>query len=54
MWEKEKMLVTTIFSFYYILSRINSAIWASFDLLSGNAFSLDLAKILLFGKDFCF
>ena len=53
LWEKEKMLVTSIFSFPTMFSTIPKT---SFDILfksflsSANAFNLDLSKILSFGK----
>ena len=53
MWEKEKMLVTSIFFFSRIVFysvRINTAIWATLIFSSANYFNLDRSKILSFGK----
>ena len=50
MYEKEKMMVTSIFSFSYdvFYPQINKF---QFILLSANAFNLDQSKILSFGKE---
>ena len=48
MWEKEKMLVTSIFSF---TPEKNSCFKVTFILSSANAFNLDQSKNLLFGKE---
>ena len=54
LWEKEKMLVTSIFSFshsvFYPVSDRNHHLSYSFFLSSANAFNLVTCKILLFGK----
>ena len=50
-WEKEKMLVTSIFFFskmFSILSEAEIVILPTFNLSSANASSLDRAKILFF------
>ena len=49
MWEKEKMLVTSIFSFPHIVFYLSCNKLQ--DLLSANAFKLELSKILSFGKE---
>ena len=52
-WEKEKMLVTSIFSFshnvFYSYHKTNFNI--SFILVFANTFNLDFSKILSFGKE---
>ena len=55
MGEKEKMLVTSIFSFshdvFYSIKKRKIVILATFYLASANAFNLDTSKILSFGKE---
>ena len=53
MWEKEKILVTSIFTFSHSVfySIIEIVILATFNLLSANAFNFVTSKILLFGKE---
>ena len=51
--EKEKMLVTSIFSFSHNVfypRKTNLKFLVTFDLSPTNAFNLDMANILLFGK----
>ena len=53
MWEKEKMLVTNIFSFshnVFYISQANFSFCSTFILSSANAFNFGLSKILWFGK----
>ena len=54
LWEKEKMLATSIFSFshnvFYSFKK-NIIILATSDLLSADAFSLVQPKMLSFGKE---
>ena len=53
LWEKEKMLVTSIFSFsamFSILINREIMILAMFNLSSADAFNLVTFKILSFGK----
>ena len=54
LWEKEKMLVTSIFSFphsvFYSMKK-KIIILATFNLSSVNAFNSVMFKILLFGKE---
>ena len=55
--EKEKMLVTRIFSFptmFLTLLNTNLNFWVTFILLSANDFNLYQSKILLFGKELNF
>ena len=52
--EKEKLLVTSIFSFSHNVSypsQDNFWFWITFILLSANPFNLDWCKILSFGKE---
>ena len=51
-WEKEKMLVTSIFSFSHSVSYSKRyiIILETFNLSSANAFNLVMSKILSFGK----
>ena len=55
-WKKEKMLVTSIFSFShniffpFIKKKKKINFWVTFIFLSANAFTLDKSKILPFGK----
>ena len=52
LWEKEQILVTSTISFYHNVSiplMAAKLISSTFNMLSANAFSLDLPKILLFG-----
>ena len=52
--KKEKMLVTSIFSFstmFSTLSKTEIIIWATFILSSANAFNLVTSRILSFGKE---
>ena len=54
LWEKEKMLVTSIFSFSHNVfypSKTNFNFSATFNLSSANAFNLDQSKNLSFGKE---
>ena len=54
MWEKEKMLVTSIFSFPQMFSSQSNTeiiILATMNSSSAIVFNLDYAKILLFGKE---
>ena len=54
MWEKEKMLVTSIFSFYRNVSTLPKTISnfsVTFILSSANAFNLGQAENLSFGKE---
>ena len=56
-WEREKMLVTSIFSFSHIVFypfyplRHKFQFWVTFILSSANAFNLDQSKTLLFDKE---
>ena len=53
LWDKEKMLVTSIFSFshnIFYISKTEIIILATFILLSANAFNLVTSKILSFGR----
>ena len=55
MWEKEKMLMISIFSFYYsVFNPIKDKIiiLANFILSSGNAFNLNQSENMWFGKEF--
>ena len=55
-WEKEKMLVTSIFSFchhVFYLPKTSFNFWVMFNLWSANSFNLDMSKILLFGEKLC-
>ena len=55
MWEKEKMLVTSIFSFFHHVFTIpytNFNFWATFILSLQNAFDLNNYKIFSLGKEF--
>ena len=52
MWEKEKMLAISIFSFSYNISlspHNNCSFWVTFILSSVNVTNLDWSKISLFG-----
>ena len=54
LWEKEKILVTSIFSFPTIFSTLPKTDFnfsVKFNLSSANAFSFDQSKNLLFGKE---
>ena len=55
LWEKENILVTSIFSFshnvLYPFQNKFSIFSFTYDLLSANAFNLDQYKILLYGKE---
>ena len=54
LWEQEKMLVTSIFSFSHNVSYPSQnkfQISAKFDLLSANASNLDQSKYFSFGKE---
>ena len=54
LWDKEKLLGTSIFSFSHNVSTLsNSQVKGSvtFILSSANAFNLDQSKILSFGKE---
>ena len=55
LWEKEKMLVTSIFSFshnnFYPFQREFLYLSYIFNLSSASAFNLDQSKILSFGKE---
>ena len=54
LWEKEKMPVTSIFSFsnnVFYPCKTNVTFSAKFNLLSANAFNLDQSKNLSFGKE---
>ena len=56
LWEKEKMLVTSIFSFAHIVfcPFHNKSLFSSYVyfVLSLNAFNSDVSKIFLFGTGF--
>ena len=50
MWEKEKLLVTSIFYFFHtVLENFN--FWVTVNLSSANAFNFNVLKILSFGKE---
>ena len=54
LWEKEKKLVTSIFSFFHnvynpVKDKVN--IWSTFIFSSAIAFNLERSNILLFGKE---
>ena len=54
LWEKEKMLVTRIFSSSHSVSalhKVNFSFRVTFILSPANAINLDKAKILTFGKE---
>ena len=54
LWEKEKMLVTSIFTFSHCFSTLhksNFKISVTFILSSANAFDLDKPKVLSFGNE---
>ena len=51
MWEKEKMLVTSIFSFSRNIFRNKIHFFNHFILMFANPFILDQSKNLLFGKE---
>ena len=57
LWEKEKILVTSIFSFSHKVtlfsthSKKNFCLYVTFILLSAKAFNLYQSKYLLFGKE---
>ena len=54
MWDKEKMLVISIFSFspsFLTYRREKSSSLTASNLLSANAFNLDQSEILSFGKE---
>ena len=54
LWEKEKMMVTSIFPFptmFSTLHKTNFKFSVTFIFQSAYAFNLDWSKILLFGKD---
>ena len=56
-WEKEKMLKTSIFSFFhnaFYPSKANFNFSVAFNLSSANPFNFDLSKNLSFGKDLIF
>ena len=53
LWEKEKMLVTSIFSFSHnvFYPSKKEFLFLTFNLLSANAFKLDQSQNLLLGKE---
>ena len=54
LWEKKKMLVTSIFSFFHnfsVLLKPNFSCSFTFMLSSANALNFDQSKILSFGKE---